>query len=137
MPPKKKEPKEVDASLGLNLDSPALKKFLLNPNSYVLYVLFQLLSDGLNITQWINSLNDLASLLFAIKKFFADEANFKILNPAMDQCLLHMIKASIAMAIKPIIQDANSSLGRSRLSRRILKRQLARGNWSLLDLLSS
>jgi hypothetical protein len=110
IPPKKEEPKEVDALLGLDLDSPALKKFLLNPNSYVLYVLSQLLSDGLNITQWIDSLNDLASLLFAIKKFFADEAYFKILNPAMDRCLLHVIKASIAMDIKPIIKDANSSL---------------------------
>jgi hypothetical protein len=73
-------------------------------------VLSQLFSDGLNITQWIALLNDLASLLFAVKKMFAKEANFKILIPVMDRCLLHVIKASIAVDIKPIIKDADSSL---------------------------
>ncbi|KNZ48706.1 hypothetical protein VP01_5467g1, partial [Puccinia sorghi] len=47
-------------------ETPVLLKFLLNPNSYVSYINPQLLSDGSNINQWIDSLNDLAHLLFEL-----------------------------------------------------------------------
>ncbi|KNZ54568.1 uncharacterized protein VP01_2911g1 [Puccinia sorghi] len=70
-------------------ETPALLKFLSNPNSYVSYVNPHLLSDGSNITQWIDSLDDLAHLLFGVKFFFGNEANFNMLEASMDWSVLH------------------------------------------------
>ncbi|OAV85581.1 hypothetical protein PTTG_30416, partial [Puccinia triticina 1-1 BBBD Race 1] len=102
MPPKKKD--TIDES------SPALSKFLSNPNSYVSYISPQLLSDGSNITQWIDSIEDLAALVFGIKKFLADEKNFSLLSDQMDRSLHHIIKTSISLDLKPILKETGSSL---------------------------
>ncbi|KNZ62837.1 putative signal peptide protein [Puccinia sorghi] len=50
-------------------DNLALSKFLANLNSYVSYITPHLKSDGSNMSQWIDSVNDLAHLLFDIKTF--------------------------------------------------------------------
>ncbi|KNZ51854.1 uncharacterized protein VP01_3784g2, partial [Puccinia sorghi] len=76
----KADEKSADMSLA---ETPALLKFLLNPNSYVSYVNPHVLSDGSNITQWIDSLDDLAHLLF---------------------------DSLIAVDVRPIIKDADSAL---------------------------
>ncbi|KNZ46390.1 uncharacterized protein VP01_730g6 [Puccinia sorghi] len=91
-------------------ENPALSKFLSNPNSYVSYINPQLLSDGSNITQWIDALSDLAHLLFGIKNFFEDENNFQLLDSLMDRSVLHVIKSSIALDVRPIVKDADSAL---------------------------
>ncbi|KNZ47601.1 hypothetical protein VP01_6292g2 [Puccinia sorghi] len=77
-------------------ETPALLKFLSNPNSYVSYVDPQLKADGTNINQWMDFLNDLAHLLFGIKNFLNDDSNFVLLDASMDRSILHVIKSSIS-----------------------------------------
>ncbi|KNZ63830.1 hypothetical protein VP01_1096g2 [Puccinia sorghi] len=91
-------------------ETPVLLKFLLNPNSYVSYINPQLLSDGSNITQWIDSLNDLAYLLFGIKNCFDNDDNFNLLDSSMDQSIWHVVKSSIALDVRPIIKEADLAL---------------------------
>ncbi|KAI9626671.1 hypothetical protein KEM48_010266 [Puccinia striiformis f. sp. tritici PST-130] len=66
MPPKKSKPEEKPA-VAIDEGSPALAKFLSNPQAYVSYISPQLLSDGSNISQWLDSLEDLA--LLVLKNF--------------------------------------------------------------------
>ncbi|POW19996.1 hypothetical protein PSHT_04154 [Puccinia striiformis] len=51
-----------------------LLSFLSNPQAYVSYISPQLLSDGSNISQWLDSLEDLALLVFGIRKFCLEES---------------------------------------------------------------
>ncbi|KNZ59975.1 hypothetical protein VP01_1633g5 [Puccinia sorghi] len=76
-----KSAKSADKSAEFSIvETPVLLKFLLNPNSYVSYINPQLILDGSNITQCINSLNNLACLLFSIKNFVDNEDNFYSLD---------------------------------------------------------
>ncbi|KNZ61127.1 uncharacterized protein VP01_14496g1, partial [Puccinia sorghi] len=59
----------------------------------------------------MDSLNDLAHLLFGIKNFLNDDSNFALLDASMDRSILHVIKSSISLDIKPIIKDVDSALG--------------------------
>ncbi|KNZ50657.1 uncharacterized protein VP01_4306g2 [Puccinia sorghi] len=99
--------KLVETSIAEN---PALSKFLLNPNSYVSYINPQLLSDGSNMTQWIDSLNDLAHLLFGIKNFFNNEHNFVLLGSLMDCSILHVVKSSIYLDVQLIVKESDLAL---------------------------
>ncbi|POW03904.1 hypothetical protein PSTT_10756 [Puccinia striiformis] len=68
-----------------------------------------LLSDGSNISQWLDSLEDLALLVFGIRKFCLEESNFMLLSATMDRSLTHVIKNSISVDLRPILRDSESS----------------------------
>ncbi|KAI7961309.1 hypothetical protein MJO28_001798 [Puccinia striiformis f. sp. tritici] len=108
MPPKKSKPEEKPA-VAIDEGSPALAKFLSNPQAYVSYISPQLLSDGSNISQWLDSLEDLALLVFGIRKFCLEESNFMLLSATMDRSLTHVIKNSISVDLRPILRDSESS----------------------------
>ncbi|KAH9455046.1 hypothetical protein Pst134EA_022523 [Puccinia striiformis f. sp. tritici] len=86
-----------------------LLSFCLTPQAYVSYVSPQLLSDGSNISQWPDSLEDLALLVFGICKFCLEESNFMLLSATMDRSLTHVIKNSISVDLRPILRDSESS----------------------------
>ncbi|KAI9605677.1 hypothetical protein H4Q26_004042 [Puccinia striiformis f. sp. tritici PST-130] len=96
-------------AVAIDEGSPALAKFLSNPQAYVSYVSPQLLSDGSNISQWPDSLEDLALLVFGICKFCLEESNFMLLSATMDRSLTHVIKNSISVDLRPILRDSESS----------------------------
>ncbi|POW15748.1 hypothetical protein PSHT_07041, partial [Puccinia striiformis] len=91
----KSKPEEKPA-VAIDEGSPALAKFLSNPQAYVSYISPQLLLDGSNISQWPDSLEDLALLVFGICKFCLEESNFMLLSATMDRSLTHVIKNSIS-----------------------------------------
>ncbi|KNZ45304.1 uncharacterized protein VP01_827g6 [Puccinia sorghi] len=103
MPP---QTRSMANKVAIDMDSPALSKFLSNPNSYVSYVSPQLLSDGTNISAWLDSLDDLAILVFGVRRFCAEQSNFQLLTSTMDRSLLHVVKSTIAMDLKPIVKDS-------------------------------
>ncbi|KNZ57323.1 uncharacterized protein VP01_2189g2 [Puccinia sorghi] len=111
MPTTRSTSKKPSGDVGQPIaDNPALSKFLANPNSYVSYIDPQLKSDGSNMSQWIDSVNDLTHLLFGVKNFLADDSNFDLLDEPMDWSFLHVLKFSIALDVQPILKDADSAL---------------------------
>lgn len=90
MPPKKKlDPLEFS---GVAVDEAAVpNKFLTMPQSYSQYIEPKLKSDGMNLNQWISSLNQTLHVVLAVPRFLSDEANLLNLSPSIDRVVRNLL----------------------------------------------